>query len=142
MGAQADGEQQDVVRNENPERFHVPSGDGRPRRRDQTAVQPVPAADADQQSDVSVDRPRAERRRQRHEKGHGRVGVRIAGRGRGQTDAIQTVAGRRCVLGRAADSQVRRVLLPGRGQQTAAERRQAARFMNIIRSFFFRSSFG
>lgn len=124
MGTQTDGQQQDDIRNEAAERFHVPSGDGRPRRRDQTAVQPVPAVGAAQQFDVPVDRAR-DRQRQGREKGHERVGVRNAGGGRGQADVIQTVAGRRRVLGCAAYSQVRRVLLLGRGQQTTGQRRQA-----------------
>lgn len=124
MGAQTDGQQQDVDRNETAERFHVPPGDGRPRRSAESAVQPVSAVDAAQQSHVPVDRPRAKRQRQRREKGRG-VGVRIARRRRGQPDVEQTVTGRRRVPGRAPGAQVRRVLLLGRGHQTAAQRRQA-----------------
>jgi len=63
LDTQTDGEQQVPDRNEAPERFHVPSGDGRPRWRDQTAVQPVPAVGAAQQPHVSVDWSFAQRQR-------------------------------------------------------------------------------
>jgi len=103
LGAQTDGKQQDDIRNEAAERFHVPSCDGRPRRRDQSAVQPAPTAGAAQQFNVPVDRARGHQRQGR-EKGHERMGVRNAGGGRGQADVVQTIAGRWCVLGRTTHS--------------------------------------
>lgn len=124
LGAKTVGQQQDDGRDEAAQRFHVPPGDGRAGGRGaEGAVQPVPAVRAAEGPRVPADRRRG-RQEGRRRRGHG--GVRGAARGRrGQADGVQAVAGRRRVPGRAARAQVRRVLLPGRGQQTAREGRQA-----------------